>query len=225
MSTISNDCNGVCNGTGSLSGNGLLLFGLIKSRYIGITGTSDYYSLSFRERVFAVYLNEFDRDCECVRRCLAHGGDVEELMDYVCFGVCSLKMTKGCNAYLNVLCPQPGYHFHYMVDESSLAIFFKYDGIDVAGVKEWIKSRCLLFAKRGDYRFLSEHGVGVNDSIISFWNDLDEDLKWQWLRRGCRDFDTWCNANVRRDYFLSLGTASQTYKLRDGREFSYSRVI
>lgn len=218
-----NDCN--FNGVGSLSGNGLLLFGFIKSRYIGIIGTSDYYSLSFRERVFAVYLNEFDKECECVRRCLLHGGDIDELIDYVCYLVCSLKLGKGGNAYLIKLCPRLGYRFHYMADESSSAIFFKYDGIDVAGVKEWIKSRCLLFAKRGDYRFLSEHGVGANDSIISFWNDLDEDLKWQWLRRGCRDFNTWCNANVRIDYFLTLDTASQTYVLEDGREFAYSRVI
>ena len=150
MSTISN----VCNGNGSLSGNGLLLFGLIKSRYIGITGTSDYYSLSFRERVFAVYLNEFDRDCECVRRCLAHGGDIGELMDDVCFWVCSLKLGKGGNAYLYRLSPRLGYHFSNMVTKSSLAIFFKYDGIDINNVKDYLKSRCLLFAGQGDYYFI-----------------------------------------------------------------------
>lgn len=219
-----NDCNGVCNGTGSLSGNGLLLFGLIKSRYIGITGTSDYYSLSFRERVFAVYLNEFDRDCECVRRCLISGGDVDGLIDYVCFDVCSMKLSKGSNAYLAKLRPQLGYHFSNMVTKSSLAIFFKYDGIDINNVKEWIKSRCLLFAGQGDYYFI--YGYWVDNALVSFWNDLDEDMKWQWLRRGCADFKSWCERNVRtlNDFSQDM-IWKKTYVLQDGREFAYSEAI
>ena len=220
-----NDCNGVGSGVGSLSGNELLLFGFIKSRYIGITGTNDYYSLSFRERVFAVYLNEFDRNCECVRRCLSHGGSIDELVELICFLVCSDKLCKGSNAFLPDLCPRVGYHFSYMVTKSSSAIFFKYDGIDVNNVKEFIKSRCLLFAGQGDYRFLSGGGMGFNDSLVSFWKDLDEDMKWQWLRRGCADFYSWCVRNVCTNYVFSQDTTSVTYKLQDGREFAYSYDI
>ena len=62
-----------------------LLFGGIKSRYVGITESSDYYALSFRERVFAIYVNEFDRDCDCVRCCLSHGGCIDDLIDFICF--------------------------------------------------------------------------------------------------------------------------------------------
>lgn len=222
MSTI-NVCN--CNGVDyTLSSDAGLLFEGIKNRYVGITGTNAYYSLSFRERVFAVYLNEFDKECECVRRCLCHGGDVDGLVDFICYLVCSDKLGKGGNAYLIRLCPRLGYHFHYMVDESSLAIFFKYDGIDIAGVKEFVKSRCLLLAGQGDYRFLSG-GYNVNKTTVSFWKDLGEDLKWQWLRRGCKDFESWCDSNVRRDCKCVGLEYTMTYTLQDGREFAYSEVV
>lgn len=220
MSTI-NDCNGV---DYTLSSDAGLLFEGIKSRYVGITGRCDYYSLSFRERVFAVYLKEFDCECECVRVCLAHGGSIDELVDYICFWVCAMRLGKGSNLYHKELRPRVGYHFSNMVTKSSSAIFFKYDGIDIGSVKEFVKSRCLLLAGQGDYRFLNG-GYNVNKTTVSFWKDLDEDLKWQWLRRGCKDFESWCDSNVRRD-FKSVGLEyTMTCRLQDGREFAYSEVI